>query len=286
MKYILDKTVTYRTEDGALWHESDSENKVVLTATASRLLWILIEHQGLIVTREFLLEKVWDNFGLEPSNNSLTQYISLIRRALSRLGLPDDTIQTRPKVGFILNATLDIKCLPQQDTLEKLYISDANDQSRENVLSDNELKTNLRLFSPEAQSQPLRALKTRSSTSQRIILWTAVVFLIFLLHLIISFIVHDKIEVGLQKENFYTGDIDTCPLYTTRDYQGYHIRLLSITRNILNRAELSCTPTTIFYLHLQERVLYGGPGKVFLTACQQDGDNLLACKGYYDNEWI
>ncbi|WP_058911447.1 winged helix-turn-helix domain-containing protein [Entomohabitans teleogrylli] len=283
MKYILDKTVTYRTEDGALWHEADHENKVILTATASRLLWVLIEHHGRVVTREFLLEKVWDNFGLEPSNNSLTQYISLIRRALLRLGLPEDTIQTRPKVGFTLNENVSIECISPRTTAENLY--DEPTPSGDESAAPEEEKNST---SHPSGISVTRVFKMLSFTSQGIILCSALIFLAFILHLSVSFILHDRLEIGLKKETFYIGDIGdigSCPVYATRDYQENRGRALNITRNILKASELNCYANTVFYLHLQERVLYGEAGKVFLSACQTSEDNLLSCKDFYDNEW-
>ncbi|WP_247753670.1 winged helix-turn-helix domain-containing protein, partial [Citrobacter freundii] len=50
---------------------------VKLTLTASRLLETLLRASEGILSREKLLTMVWDDYGLQASNSSLNQYISI-----------------------------------------------------------------------------------------------------------------------------------------------------------------------------------------------------------------
>lgn len=65
-----------------------------------KLLHLLIEHQGKIVKREYIIKEIWDNY--PGANEGLSQAISFLRKLLA-----DESkviIQTQPKVGYSLNA--------------------------------------------------------------------------------------------------------------------------------------------------------------------------------------
>ncbi len=96
MLYLINNEITFRTDDGVLASLSSPENSIVLSITANRIFSFLLEQRGKIVSREDILVNVWDKNGLQASNNSLSQYISLIRRGLHDLGCIQDVIQTIP----------------------------------------------------------------------------------------------------------------------------------------------------------------------------------------------
>lgn len=107
MTFLISEKVVFNPEDGSLTH-CETQETVKLTLTASRLLErLLISPQG-VLTREQLLREVWDDYGLQASNSSLNQYISILRRTLSALDCTN-LIITVPKMGFRLNAELAIR---------------------------------------------------------------------------------------------------------------------------------------------------------------------------------
>jgi DNA-binding winged-HTH domains len=63
---------------------------------------VLLENNHQEVTRAELLQKVWEDVGLEPSENSLNTNISILRKNLSEFGLIE-TIKTLPRKGFIIH---------------------------------------------------------------------------------------------------------------------------------------------------------------------------------------
>ena len=81
---------------------SDNASCIRLSGPACRILLVLLENNHKEVTRTVLLQKVWEDMGLEPSENSLNTNISLLRKNLSEFGLTD-IIKTLPKTGFILH---------------------------------------------------------------------------------------------------------------------------------------------------------------------------------------
>lgn len=108
MKYIIEGQVFFRPEDGTFWMEEREDEKVILPPIVARLMTLLVDRQGTVLTRDEIMNFVWTVHGLEPSGNSLNQYISNIRRNFQNVGLGDDVIKTIPRIGFIFNAELSV----------------------------------------------------------------------------------------------------------------------------------------------------------------------------------
>lgn len=109
MKYLIDRLVVFNTDDGTL-HLPSSDDVIRLALPAARLLETFLSSEGRELTREYLLETVWDKHGLHASGNNLNQYVSILRRNLSLLGC-HELIITLPKLGFRLNAAISIEIL-------------------------------------------------------------------------------------------------------------------------------------------------------------------------------
>ncbi len=65
-----------------------------------RLLLFLVKHENQTVTREYLLENLWDN--QVPNDEALTQAMSKLRKALGDSAGQGRVIQTIRKVGYLL----------------------------------------------------------------------------------------------------------------------------------------------------------------------------------------
>lgn len=75
----------------------DSGEKVDFTALEYRIFSLLVQNQGKLVTRELILEKIWDIAGNYVNDNTLTVYIKRIRKKLS-----SDIIKTVKGFGYML----------------------------------------------------------------------------------------------------------------------------------------------------------------------------------------
>ena len=64
------------------------------------MLAALFERQGEIVTRDALMNRCWGSG--EGSDETLTQCVSQIRRAMREVGLPSELLVTYPKRGYRL----------------------------------------------------------------------------------------------------------------------------------------------------------------------------------------
>ncbi|MDO2954119.1 winged helix-turn-helix domain-containing protein [Aeromonas simiae] len=112
MMFLIDGKILYDPEKGILQdigNASDSQEETRLTSTANRILALLIESQGTVIERNSLLEQVWEAHGLNGSNSSLNQYISILRKTLSGILDREETIVSVPKIGFSISSRLDIQ---------------------------------------------------------------------------------------------------------------------------------------------------------------------------------
>ncbi|WP_448868796.1 winged helix-turn-helix domain-containing protein [Enterobacter ludwigii] len=99
MKYVINKIVTFYVAEKKL---SGNDSEVLLSNPACRLLIALLENNGVQISREDLLTKVWDDFGLVSSESSLNNSISSLRKSLSQVGI-NNVLETIPKKGFVLH---------------------------------------------------------------------------------------------------------------------------------------------------------------------------------------
>lgn len=113
MKYLINSNIEFDTTTYILKSLISSDLSIKLSNASGRILEELIKHheQGSLVTREYLFNVIWKDYGLTPSNGNLNQQISLIRKTLTTLGLKASLIITIPKRGLKINHQLTIKKL-------------------------------------------------------------------------------------------------------------------------------------------------------------------------------
>ena len=76
--------------------------EIVLTAMEYRLLLILLNNRGQIMTRNQLLENIWDIDGIFVNDNTLTVYIKRLRDKIEDNSDEPKIIKTVRKMGYIL----------------------------------------------------------------------------------------------------------------------------------------------------------------------------------------
>ena len=74
--------------------------RLELTRNEYRILQVLLEHKGKTVSRDTLMQKLWETDSF-VDENTLTVNITRLRRKLEGLGL-DDFIHTRKGIGYLL----------------------------------------------------------------------------------------------------------------------------------------------------------------------------------------
>ena len=77
-----------------------SGQRVELTRNECRILQLLLEHRGEIVSRDVLMTRLWESDSF-VDENTLTVNIARLRRKLEAAGLPD-FIRTRKGAGYLV----------------------------------------------------------------------------------------------------------------------------------------------------------------------------------------
>lgn len=114
MKYLIQQKIQFDAGEGYLI--SDNGEMIQLTRTACLLLVTLLTEQG-VISRNTLLEKVWDAQGQQGSYSSLNQYLSIIRRSFRQLGLVNIVI-TVPRKGYQLNPDISVTSVASEGRAE------------------------------------------------------------------------------------------------------------------------------------------------------------------------
>ncbi|MDW5502590.1 winged helix-turn-helix domain-containing protein [Pseudomonas lundensis] len=92
MKYKINAFLVYDATEGSLKQDSDGKSDTQLTITANALLFFMIQNPG-VITRDLVMQRVWDDNGLMSSNSNLNQYLSILRKAFRCYGI-DNVIIT------------------------------------------------------------------------------------------------------------------------------------------------------------------------------------------------
>jgi DNA-binding winged-HTH domains len=131
VQYIINSSIVFDRGDGTLKHP-ESNDVVQLPLPAQRLLLIILESGGEILSRDFLFREVWDKFGLTGSNSNLNQYLSLLRRNMMVFGCENFVI-TLPKVGIRLDEHISIVKEPKEKLSDHPFVPEpAEPQDKKN----------------------------------------------------------------------------------------------------------------------------------------------------------
>jgi len=96
--YIIDKEIKFVVNQSVIIYKEEVHKLPIM---CSRLFEYLLKNRNKKVSRDDILTEVWEAIGLTPSNNSLNNYISMIRKELSNTSFGGH-LETIPKYGFIL----------------------------------------------------------------------------------------------------------------------------------------------------------------------------------------
>lgn len=102
MKYIIDTGLVFDSDERTLFLQQSPDESLEIGAITARLFVEMLENVA-GVERDYLLDTVWSNHGLKPSNNNLNNHISLLRKNIASIAQVDDLIITLPKKGFMVN---------------------------------------------------------------------------------------------------------------------------------------------------------------------------------------
>ncbi|MDO2440815.1 winged helix-turn-helix domain-containing protein [Enterobacter nematophilus] len=246
MKYLLADAIVYNDEDGSVsLINAPDEDAQILTCTANTILKLLVQHHGNVIERDTFLHEVWDRRGLQGSNNSLNQYISILRKMLASL-LPDALfIVTVPKTGFMLSS--DVTVTPQEEA-------------------------------PPAAKMAKPAWRARPERLFCGALTLAIVTLCLWITAIKP--VNPQREIHLLT---HIGSCPVYTFTPLADV--FHEKAIALAQTLQQDGHLPCLKNSIFYMHIQRTLFYGHEGRLVLSQCSLTRDKASACRTLYYYEW-
>lgn len=257
MIYILEGRVFFRSDDGALWLEGQEDEKVVLTPIVSRLLDLFFREQGKILTREEIMHRVWEIHGLEPSNNSLNQYVSQIRKVMHHYGMPDDLIHTIPRVGFTFSSDVTV-----------------NTQESRAIRTDS------------SAEEPLPAVPAGPARQSR----KGITGIFLVLFIVLPFVMYGMTKTFHQEElatpPVLIGEVGGCPVYSV--LMGRAVLMpetLNLAKKYITDNGLSCRDGRVIYFFTPKSVLGGQGGRIYLSHCQKKDSELVYCSDNSYHTW-
>ncbi|MEG5888149.1 winged helix-turn-helix domain-containing protein [Enterobacter ludwigii] len=102
--YIINDSLFFHESENILSLYGDMENSLQLPVPSSRLLTELIKSNGVLLSRDDILKKVWEDHGFRASSSNLNNYLSILRKQIALLLPHQNVITTIPKKGVMLSA--------------------------------------------------------------------------------------------------------------------------------------------------------------------------------------
>lgn len=245
MIYKINEIVRFKPADGAIWSIESPEQVINLTITNCNLLCLLLNKKGEVLSREQILEDIWDKQGLRSSNNTLNQYISILRRTFSLLGIDDEVIKTIPKVGFSLNASISVE--------------------------------------KECNDEPVKAVEKEKSPKRNhnnYIYAVALSVMAVFIAALFTYVLYKNSAYSLDTSIVNIGKFDACNVNVLPEYtRGQSRELLESSAKLIALSKVRCIPERIFIVKPESR----GSGRSFLAECIVDKrrNEYFFCKGYY-----
>lgn len=243
MKYIINKSIIFDDEKGVLIHMA-SKNITTLAVPETRLLIVFLASRGLELSREYLIETVWGQYGAQVSEGNLRQYISILRRHLNAFDC-EQLIITLPKIGFKLNNDISI-CIEGHE---------GHEGHEGSLLTSNKI---------------MEKLKVK---------WFSIL-IIFLFPISIMVAYHiislSSLDASVSKGNSCNISYILHPeYYVTKEDES------KIKKILLNEG-LVCSKNNFILFNQSYASIHGAGSRLILSLCTQNADNKVSsCFNYY-----
>lgn len=243
MKYIINHQITFCNESRTISLLDNTENSLVLSAPASRLLLTLVVNSNVPLKREYLLSTVWEDYGFTASGSNLNNYISELRKSLAQLAPEFAGIVTIPKIGFQFTANIETSLRQdnQQDTLSALQVVPPIIVNNEDLLSNED---------------EIKNYKHKKIENQRIKNRYIICFIILPLIILLTYYLSiPNYSPRIESSNFiYTQD--NCDIYSLDEFNSMsNNEIMQVIEKRLKKHNISCNENNqydIYYSSLPD----------------------------------
>ena len=270
MVFWIDLRVRFRPEDGSLWLSDDEGSVISLTITMKRLLLLLLEKRGSVLTRNELLECVWDAHGLRSSSHTLNKYISELRKHLAHLGIASECIITVPRVGFMFSNEIDVQVIENDPPEQPVTKTDlAQKQDLVGSEQNSEAFSKEKIYIPGFPSGFLILIGSLAISSMILLAGT---------HFSSQSVATNKRDL----QRYFLFNFETCPVFTTqKNSPALSENKKKLFLDLVRNEKLSCLTGTSFLYQASESYVYGKKGRAFISRCTSLEDNYLSCFNFY-----
>ncbi|OMQ23681.1 winged helix-turn-helix domain-containing protein [Serratia oryzae] len=263
MDYLIEQKMLYNSDDGTLhFLEDTTEDIVTLTPVLSRILQLLIDKQGQLITKDEFLVKVWDDYGRLGSSHTLNQYLSTLRKIFYK-HLNEKAIITVSKQGYMLSP--DIVITKIDVPLQTTHVSE-DEQTPISVEKSIPIETEW----PTTKKFKLNSLLKYS------ILYVAIMSLAVTVGLWLRADTYSLPKINV----FPLGMIGECPVLTFSDNknEAWKKEAIKIANYHASTYNLTCAANTTFYFYINENGINKQKGSYsILTKCVQAGASSDEC---------
>lgn len=265
MRYRINESIIYTPDDGSL-KLIDNNNRIYsgeisLAPTANRLLAMLISHHGSILQRDELLDNVWDAHGLRASNNSLNQYISVLRRNFSDIGVEETVIVTIPTVGFMFSK--DISVITEDEP------QDIKTASAKSIPSDDQ-------NNPKDKTESFWKKRKKGVVIALLAILTAANF---------WYLMPSTSTAPEFEKRYLLGMVDSCPVYTFyHKPESSKKSYMALVRKSMEKASFHCSSDSEIFFKIEDLALFKEKATMFIAICNRLEENSFSnCRSYYTN---
>lgn len=301
MIYLIENKIIFNVEDNTLSLQNDPDSQVSISNPSRRVLLLLIEQQGIVVQRDILFKKVWDDYGLVSSNNNLNHCISKLRKVINTLGHTDDVIITVPKVGFLLkkeitisaietimtinnaeedNDTISASAVPETEPVQATITTSALEYPQGVIMPNDIIE--------EARTAPALVSPPISASQQEKRDFTLPIFFASLFALAVALGLLLREHMFDPKENLQVTTLGSCALYsTTLIPSNQRSEFIERAENFIEQKNISCHPGNIFIFQSETFIslISSGSTRDFMAECRvDDKKNPTACLSVYSND--
>lgn len=260
MGYLINHEIFFSDADGCLTNITTDE-VIILTVTASMILTYLIDTQGKISSREDIASYIENSFEYRISKNTISQYISNIRKSLFKLGLFNNVLITVPRTGVYISNEIIIENIEMQ----------AIDEIKKNGVL-------------------IKTTTTSKSRRKNILsLCLLMIFLTFSFYYFLQTKIHQKyFDISTSADTIKIGNIDSCPLFSFshESNENYKKKYIEPAKKIADTF-YPCKGDFIYFFQPDSLVIHGYPGHVYFARCimsTANGINTYSeCENFYLN---
>ncbi|GAL04249.1 transcriptional regulatory protein C terminal domain [Photobacterium aphoticum] len=267
MKYKINGFLYYDATDATLSINDEGTSDTQLSITANALLYFLLQQPG-VITRDEIMEKVWDDNGLTSSNGNLNQYLSLLRKSFRHYQI-DNFIITVSRGRLEINKDITVEVV-DDNHMHPLFICEEEERVTPEEPAE---KPNKTTYSEQTDAQ-----------EQRWMIGSAILF-VAALALLWTAIISER-SINIVQLNPVSAEI--CELFSNEKIINAEMgeSYLNSFNAVREKLGISCNKERRFVFYYSDKFQNKGLGRTFMAQCAKNENNPYAyCDNYFYYSW-